>query len=211
MLYSTNENVLYAIMSDRRHMNKSNPAVLVFTGPSGSGKTTLIEKLVKTLVGTGARVGAIKHSHHNVEIDRRGKDSHRFTMAGANPTVVTGAGFIGYMETRPDPVTLSELVKYFKGKADIIIVEGFKRETTTGARFASVEFVSRYPVEGAIDATGATGVIDVTGAGEPGNMVVVTCDGEKRLALDRDDVESLANWVINGFAGKGEDEIKPPR
>ncbi len=40
------------------------------------------------LTACGLKVGLIKHSHHNIETDKPGKDSYRLRQAGANPTMV---------------------------------------------------------------------------------------------------------------------------
>jgi len=57
--------------------------VIGFIGPSGSGKTTLLRKLVPELRGRGLRIGYLKHTHHDFDVDRPGKDSHEIGVAGA--------------------------------------------------------------------------------------------------------------------------------
>ncbi len=52
-------------------------------GQKNSGKTTLIADLVGYLTSRGHRVGTIKHTHHQHELDTPGKDSHRHREAGA--------------------------------------------------------------------------------------------------------------------------------
>ncbi len=52
-------------------------------GRRNSGKTTLITELVTYLTNLGYRVGTIKHTHHQHELDTPGKDSHRHREAGA--------------------------------------------------------------------------------------------------------------------------------
>lgn len=52
-------------------------------GRKNSGKTTLIVELVQHLTARGLRVGTIKHTHHDHELDTPGKDSHRHRSAGA--------------------------------------------------------------------------------------------------------------------------------
>lgn len=58
--------------------------MLGITGYSGSGKTTLLEKLVPQLNARGLNVAVIKHSHHNAQVDKEGKDSWRMKEAGAS-------------------------------------------------------------------------------------------------------------------------------
>jgi len=60
------------------------PPVLGIAGWSGSGKTTLLERLIPALARRGVRVGVIKQTHHDFELDRPGKDSHRLRQAGAS-------------------------------------------------------------------------------------------------------------------------------
>ena len=50
-------------------MNNQIP-LLGITGYSGSGKTTLLEKLIPELIVRHIRVSVIKHSHHNMQVDK---------------------------------------------------------------------------------------------------------------------------------------------
>lgn len=52
-------------------------------GRKNSGKTTLVVELVSHLRALGHRVGTIKHTHHQHELDTPGKDSFRHREAGA--------------------------------------------------------------------------------------------------------------------------------
>lgn len=52
-------------------------------GGKNHGKTTLVEQLVQELTARGLRIGTIKHTHHQHELDAPGKDSHRHREAGA--------------------------------------------------------------------------------------------------------------------------------
>ena len=56
-------------------------------GRKNHGKTTLVVELVQALSSRGLRVGTIKHTHHQHQLDSPGKDSHRHQEAGA---VVSG-------------------------------------------------------------------------------------------------------------------------
>ena len=60
-------------------------------GWSGSGKTTLVAKLVPELIGRGFTVSTMKHTHHNFDIDKPGKDSHLHRLAGATEVLLTGS------------------------------------------------------------------------------------------------------------------------
>ena len=52
-------------------------------GRKNSGKTTLVSELVTEFTARGYRVGTIKHTHHQHELDVPGKDSYRHREAGA--------------------------------------------------------------------------------------------------------------------------------
>ena len=44
--------------------------MLGITGYSGTGKTTLLEKLLPLLAARGIRTAVIKHTHHNVQLEK---------------------------------------------------------------------------------------------------------------------------------------------
>ena len=52
-------------------------------GSKNHGKTLLVTELVQELSSRGYRVGTIKHTHHQHELDSPGKDSHKHREAGA--------------------------------------------------------------------------------------------------------------------------------
>jgi len=90
---------------------------------SGTGKTTLLEKLIADLKSRGLRVAAIKHDAHEFEIDREGKDSWRFTRAGADVTIIASETKAATIENRPVPLeTLLGRIT----DVDIILAEGYK-------------------------------------------------------------------------------------
>lgn len=106
-----------------------NTPLLAITGYSGTGKTTLLEKLIPQLRQNGLRVGLIKHSHHNVEVDKPGKDSHRLREAGANPTMIVCDQRWAMMVETDSPTSFETLLKQFdRFELDLILVEGFKHE-----------------------------------------------------------------------------------
>jgi molybdopterin-guanine dinucleotide biosynthesis protein MobB len=104
------------------------PVIVSFVGRSESGKTTLIEKLIPVLRRRGFRVGTIKHTHHNPELDRSGKDSARHLAAGASTVVLASSGQIQLVKTGVDG-GLDGLVRYFDD-VDLLITEGYKQERT---------------------------------------------------------------------------------
>lgn len=99
--------------------------IISIVGHSGSGKTTLIEKLVRELTQRGVCVATIKHAHHKVQLDTPGKDSWRYTQAGAALSMlVTEAGvqLVAAELVERDP---QQLAQRFMGEADLVLAEGF--------------------------------------------------------------------------------------
>ncbi len=166
------------------------PPVIAFTGPSGSGKTTLLEKLIVRLKARGLRVGAIKRTHHKIDLDKEGKDSRRFRDAGSNPTLIIGDGFLGYMEMTREPISVGRLAAYFSGKADIIVIEGFKNEAVL--RFDFAEPSSSVSQDHAMNDKLLGFITDKKPAGST-SAKPVFC---------RDDVDLLAGWIIENVLMK---------
>lgn len=105
--------------------------VLGFAAVSGTGKTTLLSKLIPLLKNSGLRIGLIKHSHHNFEIDKPGKDSYRLRQAGASPIMLVSShrrAMITEFDVVRDPLLEEQLQFFDHSELDLILVEGFKAE-----------------------------------------------------------------------------------
>ena len=105
-------------MNDRR--------VFGVVGWKNSGKTTLVERLVAEFVRRGWTVNTIKHAHHGVDVDQPGRDSFRHRTAGATEVAVVGGHRYAIMREQEEP-TLAEVLARL-APADLILIEGFKRE-----------------------------------------------------------------------------------
>lgn len=103
-----------------------------FVAGSGTGKTTLLLKIIPLMKQRGLRLGVIKHTHHQFDIDQPGKDSYRLRHAGADQTLVASRHRWALMvETTPlDEPNLDYLLPHFEpDKLDLILIEGFKHES----------------------------------------------------------------------------------
>ena len=109
---------------------------------SGTGKTTMLEQLVRELKSCGIRLAVVKHDAHDFEIDKEGKDSWRFSKAGADVVAIASGTKAAIMENRYIP--FEEIISRITD-VDLIITEGYKtgsypkialRRAETGNDFA---------------------------------------------------------------------------
>ncbi len=96
-------------------------------GWSGSGKTTLLEKVLLRLTSQGWTVSTIKHAHHNFDIDKPGKDSHRHREAGATEVLIASGHRWALMHELRDEAEpqLKDLLAHMS-PVDLLLIEGFK-------------------------------------------------------------------------------------
>jgi len=112
-------------------MKNAHVPILGFAAFSGTGKTTLLTKLIPLLKIKGLRVALIKHSHHNFEIDKPGKDSYRLREAGATPVMLVSShrrAIITEFDSIIEPKLDDQLTALDQSNLDLILVEGFKAE-----------------------------------------------------------------------------------
>lgn len=103
--------------------------VLGFAAWSGAGKTTLLVQLIPWLRARSLRVALIKHAHHDFDIDRPGKDSHRLRQAGAGQVLIASSRRQAWIadnddDTEPDLPAL--LQRLDLRRVDLVLVEGFR-------------------------------------------------------------------------------------
>ncbi len=99
--------------------------LISIVGHSGSGKTTLIEKLLRELTRRGLRLATIKHAHHTVQLDTPGKDSWRYTQAGAAMSMLVTGDAVQLVATISEEREPQQLAQRFLGEADLVLAEGF--------------------------------------------------------------------------------------
>jgi len=103
--------------------------VIGFAAYSGTGKTTLLTRLLPLLSAHELRVGMIKHSHHDFEIDKPGKDSYRLREAGAQQVLIASPHRTVWIGENPQPrePKLDELLaRIAPDSLDLVLVEGFR-------------------------------------------------------------------------------------
>ncbi|MGZ4981307.1 MAG: molybdopterin-guanine dinucleotide biosynthesis protein B [Methylobacter sp.] len=112
-------------------MQNARIPVLGFVAASGTGKTTLLTELIPLLKQNGLRIGLIKHSHHDFEIDQPGKDSFRLRKAGASPVILVSRyrrAIITEFTPEQEPRLDDQLKQLDQSELDLILVEGFRTE-----------------------------------------------------------------------------------
>lgn len=167
-------------------MTKSRP-VIGIAGWKNSGKTTLVERLVAELVRRDWRVATVKHAHHEARIDDGATDSARHRRAGASEVaLVTGARWAIVHELRDeDEPTLDEVIARLS-PADLVIVEGYKREPIPKIEVRRAEQSSK----------------ESLAAGDP-NVIAIAADhavAETNLPVFAlDDITGIADFIAKRF------------
>ena len=153
--------------------------VFGITGWKNAGKTTLTERLVAEFVRRGLRVATVKHAHHAVDIDAPGTDSWRHRAAGASEVALVGGQRYAIMREQEEP-TLAEVLTRL-APADLVLIEGFKRES--------------HPK---IEVRGGEADRSALAAGDP-TIVAIAADSapaEQHLSwFRRDDTTAIADFI----------------
>ena len=99
--------------------------IVSVVGRKNTGKTSLTVKIIEELTRRGYNVASIKHSHHEMEMDREHTDTWRHKLAGSN--VVVGIGSTSFFNVR-DILELNRLLFLIKfmDNVDFVVIEGFK-------------------------------------------------------------------------------------
>ena len=96
-------------------------------GWSGSGKTDLICRLIEAFKKKSISVGSVKHTHHNFEIDKKGKDSYNHILSGSQEVILYNeykyALVSNYLQEK---ISFSKVLKKFSKNIDLVLVEGLK-------------------------------------------------------------------------------------
>ena len=101
------------------------PYEFFFCGFSNSGKTTLMSKVVEKLSDT-YDVGCVKHCSHSFDFDREGKDSWKFTNAGAQNVILNAPGrWASHNHTELDKFERSIILN----ELDLVLAEGAKEQS----------------------------------------------------------------------------------
>lgn len=107
-------------------MNPDSVPVITFVGKSGTGKTTFLEKLIPVLKANGLRLAVLKHDAHHFEMDKPGKDTYRFTAAGADVVTISNREKFALIERPQEELSLREIISRLP-QVDLVLTEGYKK------------------------------------------------------------------------------------
>jgi molybdopterin-guanine dinucleotide biosynthesis protein MobB len=105
---------------------KKIPYTISFIAHSGTGKTTLLEKVIPLLKSRGYTLGVLKHDAHRFDIDHKGKDSYRFTQAGADTMILSSDEKTAMVKKHGQSPDVLNLIEAYMSDVDIVLTEGFK-------------------------------------------------------------------------------------
>lgn len=103
------------------------PLILGIVGKSDTGKTTLILKLILELVKRGYKVGTVKNCPHGFNIDKKGKDSWRFSQSGSEGVLLISPDefAIAGKRDKKDSEDILGIFTLLFHDFDIVLIEGF--------------------------------------------------------------------------------------
>ena len=93
-------------------------------GHKHAGKTTLTEALIAELTARGLRVSTLKRTHHGVDLEVPGTDTHRHREAGAHQVILATDRRLVLMEEVAEP-SLEHLLSRL-APCDVALAEGWK-------------------------------------------------------------------------------------
>ncbi|MBL4614870.1 MAG: molybdopterin-guanine dinucleotide biosynthesis protein B [Magnetovibrio sp.] len=163
--------------------------IIGIIGWSGTGKTTLLTELIPVLIGRGYTVSTMKHTHHDFDMDKPGKDSYLHRQAGAREVLLTSKkrwALLNELRDEPEP-DMEELFTKM-APVDILLIEGFKSH-----RFAKIE-VSR-PSRGKKLLCKTDDSVVALATDE-------AVDGIKIPLLDLNNVEAVADFIVSYVKSK---------
>ncbi|CTQ31608.1 molybdopterin-guanine dinucleotide biosynthesis protein B [Jannaschia rubra] len=149
-------------------------------GHKNAGKTTLTEALVTELSSRGLRVSTLKRTHHAVDLETPGTDTHRHRQAGAHQVLLASDRRLTLMEEVREPMLTHLLTRL--SPCDVVLAEGWKSGTHPRIEVWRPE-VGQPPL-----------------ARRDGTIIAVACTGDPGVdcpTLDLGDVGKVAEFICS--------------
>jgi len=156
------------------------PPVFGVVGWKNSGKTTLMTDLIRELKARGLTVSVLKHAHVNFDVDHPGRDSFKMREAGAAQVILSSPRRFALMRELGDAPEMSfeELLQH-TGPCDLILVEGYKRETYPKIEIRRDGAASRDPLS--VEVPGVVAIASDRPEGETESLPVFPIDATGRI------------------------------
>jgi molybdopterin-guanine dinucleotide biosynthesis protein B len=169
---------------------------LAFVGFSGSGKTTLVSEVVRQLRLKGYRVGVLKHDAHDFQMDVEGKDTHKFSEAGANLVAISSATKLNILVQLDKPLELVEILARMDG-VDLILIEGYKQ--ANAPKILVARTLEQLALKNQL-----TGVIAIASTLDLNIPEISDLNRQDLLIpfLSLDDIPAITSFVENWLQGK---------
>jgi molybdopterin-guanine dinucleotide biosynthesis adapter protein len=106
------------------------PFIVSIVGYKKSGKTTLVEKIIPILKSRGYKFGVLKYTGEGLPEKLEGKDTAKFQAAGAEAVGLCGDDHFSLFKAGGHPaLPLDRLAAFFFPEADLVVTEGFKKQS----------------------------------------------------------------------------------
>jgi molybdopterin-guanine dinucleotide biosynthesis protein MobB len=162
-------------------MSIFHPFEIAVCGYSGSGKTTLVSRLINHFA-SNYRVGYVKHSGHDFDMDHKAKDTSKARDAGAHRVFITNDAKTAM--TTSQPADFIQQRTAFDD-CDFVLAEGWRH--------------AGLPKIVIVDEAGA--ILDELGDADQGPVIAFVADPAtlpgRAPGFSRDDIEGIAGVILD--------------
>jgi len=115
------------------------PIIFGFYGKSNSGKTNLLLDIIKYFKDKNYKIGSIKITDKEIQIDAPGKDSWKYAEAGSDLVVLSSLNETDFILKQGE--NIKEIIKKITkiGSFDLILIEGANDEDTLKIRIGDID------------------------------------------------------------------------
>lgn len=130
LFFNVNTPAAYRLVCGRiANEGRERPILSIAAPASGTGKTTFIERLIPHLATHGVRTAVIKSDSHGFQLDTEGKDTARFTAAGARAVAVSAPNGYFIQKNEDQRKEFQNLISKLDCDIDLFITESRSRGT----------------------------------------------------------------------------------
>ena len=130
LFFNVNTPAAYRLACGRiANEGRERPILSVAAPASGTGKTTFIERLIPRLAVHGVRTAVIKSDSHGFQLDTEGKDTARFTAAGAHAVAVSAPNGYFIQKNEDQRQDFQVIISKIEQDIDLFITESRSRGT----------------------------------------------------------------------------------